>query len=74
MNDILLKYSLLDKTAKREVLDFMDFLLSKKRTIKKKPSSDYKKKILTVSTWTETDLKIFDENQKQFDQWKVEKW
>ena len=38
------------------------------------PISDYKKKILSVSTWTDSDLKNFDDNQKLFNQWRVEEW
>jgi len=74
MNDILLKYTLLDKNAKKEVIDFIDFLLSKNRRINKKQISEYKKKILSVSKWTDADMKIFSENQKLLNQWKVEKW
>lgn len=36
--------------------------------------SEYRKKILTVSNWNDADINIFDENQKMFIQWKVEKW
>ena len=74
MTDISLKYSLLDKTAKQEINDFVDFLLSRKRIQKMTPISDYKKKILSVSTWTDSDLKNFDDNQKLFNQWRVEEW
>lgn len=74
MEDILSKFNLLDKNAKREVVDFMDFLISKKRTIRRKLLSDYKKKILSVTTWTDEELKIFDENKRLLNQWRVERW
>lgn len=51
MSDISIKYSLLNKTAKQEILDFIDFLLSKGKTEKQTSLSAYKKKILQVSTW-----------------------
>lgn len=74
MAEITLKYNLLNKTAKKEVLDFMDFLLSKQKKNKKKEISSYKKKILNVSTWTDSDLKIFQESRGLFNQWKIEEW
>ena len=73
MSDILSKYNLLDKAARKEVLDFIDLLLSKKKA-KKKSLSAYKEKILSVSTWTDEELKVFDENRKFFNQWKTEEW
>ena len=74
MEEILSKYNLLDKDAQKEVVDFVDFLLSKTRTIRKKALSNYKNKILSVSTWTDEELKVFEENKKIFNQWKVERW
>ena len=74
MSDITLQYSILDTTAKREVRDFIDYLLSKSRTIKRKTLPAYKKKILSVSIWTDEDMKVFNENRKLFNQWKVEEW
>ena len=32
----------------------------------------YKKRILKVSTWTEEEVKIFSENEKLFNEWKIE--
>ena len=56
MSDIILKYSLLNKTAQQEVNDFLDFLLSKQKRIKEKSHIDYKTKIMSVSTWTDEDF------------------
>ena len=74
MNDIVVKYSRLNKTARQEVNDFMDFLLSKQGPNKTNLQSTYKEKILGVSIWADSDLKIFDENQKLFNQWRVQEW
>lgn len=58
MDSGLLKYNLLDPLQQNEVNDFIEFLLSKKD---KKPSmTEYKKKILAVSTWSEEDLQVFE--------------
>lgn len=74
MSDVSIKYSLLNKAARREVDDFMDFLLSKQKKNKINPITGYKKKILTVSTWSDADLQVFDENQKIFNQWRIQEW
>jgi hypothetical protein len=36
--------------------------------------SDYKKKLASVSTWTDEDLKVFDESKKAFESLKPEQW
>ncbi len=74
MTDILLKHSLLDKSAQQEISDFVDYLLSKKRVQKTTPLADYKKKILSVSTWSEEDLKNFDDNHYLFNLRKINEW
>jgi len=74
MTDLISKYKLLNNSEKREVNDFMDFLLQKQKVKSKNSLSNYKKKILQVSTWSDFDLMIFEKNNSLFNQWKVEKW
>jgi hypothetical protein len=74
MNDIAIKYNRLSKTAKQELDDFLDFLLSRQKVEVKKVLTTYKKKILAVSEWTDDDCTIFEENQKKFSQWKIQNW
>lgn len=74
MSDLVVKYNKLNKTARQEVNDFMDFLLSKQNTNKTNFPGIYKDKILGISIWADSDLKIFDENQKLFNQWRVQEW
>ena len=74
MSEIVVKYNKLDKTARQELNDFMDFLLSKQKITNPTLLSTYKNKILSVSVWTDSDLKVFDENQKLFNNWKVQEW
>lgn len=74
MNEIVVKYNKLNKTARQELNDYMDFLLSKQKTDKPLFLTTYKNKILNVSVWTDSDLKIFDENQKLFNKWRVQEW
>jgi hypothetical protein len=40
----------------------------------KKTSSNYKKKLATVSTWTDDDLKGFEEGAKAFESLKPQQW
>ena len=74
MTDLTLKYYLLDTSAKKEVLDFIDFLLTKEIKSTKPPKNDYKKKILKVSVWDDSDIDILIKNQQQFNQWKAQDW
>jgi len=74
MSEILQKYKLLNKANQKEVIGFIDSLLNKKRTRRKNTLDDYKKKILSVSTWSESDMKVFEESEKYFQQWRVEEW
>ena len=72
MSDLMLKYSLLNKSAQQEVNDFLDFLLSKQKI--KKTNMDYKTKIHKVSTWSNSDLAVFKNNQSLFNLWRIEEW
>ena len=74
MTDLALKYNLLDTSAKREVLDFMDFLLTKETKSKKPLKTDYKKKILKVSVWSDSDIDLVIQNQQKLNQWKAQEW
>ncbi len=72
MKDLVLKYNALNKTAQKQVNDFMDFLLSKQKNYKSKVN--YKSRILSVSTWSDSDLEIFRKNQILFNSWQIEEW
>ena len=75
MKEFIVKYNLLDSFSKKEINDFLNFLLSKK---KRKPSNgvknSYKKKILSVSTWSDSDIARLEQDLKNFGQWKVQGW
>jgi hypothetical protein len=74
MTDLISKYKLLNNSAKQELNDFMDFLLSNQKVEKRSSLSKYKRKILSVSSWSDSDLMIFEKNQSLFNQWNVEEW
>lgn len=72
MTDLVLKYNALNKTAQKQVNDFMDFLLCKQKNYKSKVN--YKSRILSVSTWSDSDLEIFRNNQTLFNSWQIGEW
>jgi len=73
MTTLQLKYEKLDSSARKEVEDFIDFLLTKK---KKKPFNlaEYKKRIMDIPTWTDEDVEKFEENTRHLKSWKIEEW
>jgi len=72
MDNILLKYNALDPASKKQVSDYIDTMLARMKNIKKK-QSPYKQRILSVSAWSENDLKPLQEN-RSFNQFKSEEW
>lgn len=74
MTNLALKYNLLDISAKKEVLDFIDFLLTKKTKSKQLQKTDYKKKILKVSVWNDSDIDLLIQNLQKLNQWKAQEW
>jgi hypothetical protein len=69
MSELELKFNSLSFNEQRIILDMMNPLI-----LKKKPGkiTDCKKKILQVSTWSEEDLKVFEENK--ISSWTVPTW
>jgi hypothetical protein len=74
MNDLTLKFNLLEPDARKQVLDFIEFLLSKELKSQDSVKSDYKKKILEVSVWSDADVDLMIQNQQNFNQWKAQEW
>ena len=69
MSELELKFNSLNFNELRIILDMVNLLI-----LRKNPSklSEYKKKILTISTWSEDDLKVFEENK--IVNWNVPSW
>ncbi len=65
---------MLNKESQKEVHDFLDFLLSKQMRKKNTSKSSYKKRILSVSTWSEEDVDEVEKNSKLFNNWKINEW
>ncbi len=71
MNELNSKFFQLDTFYQKQVIDFVEFLLSKMPIEKTNNLKSYKKKILNVSVWTEEDLEVFQENKKLFNKSKI---
>jgi hypothetical protein len=74
MTDLTSKFSQLDAFSKKEVIDFVDFLLAKNVKSKKSAASDFKKKIMKVSVWSDSDIDVIIQNQQNINQWKAPEW
>jgi hypothetical protein len=69
MSELEIKFNSLDSQEQKIIIDMINLLMQKKGSHK---FSDYKKKILTISTWTEEDLKVYEENK--ITSWNVPTW
>lgn len=56
MEELILKYKLLDTFGQQELMDFLEFLVQKKQKKMSVDASIYKQQLLQVSTWSEDDL------------------
>lgn len=66
---ILQKFNILPENAKKEVADFIDFLIQKKKPVKKKLN---KKKLLEVSCWSNEDIEAIEDAGKEINKWQPE--
>ena len=73
MDDISLKYNLLDKSGKKEIGDFIDFLLKKKQS-RRNDLTTYKKNLLKISKWSDEDIAVMEENKRVLNDWKLKDW
>ena len=74
MEQLLLKYNQLNDFSKREISDFLDYLLSKEIKNASTKNEEYKKKILKVSTWSNDEIKELENNIKGFGKWNIQEW
>ena len=74
MDELITKFGLLDPTRRQEILDFLDFLLSKQKEEKSESFDSYKSKILKVSTWSEKEIEAMQANSKKMNTWQVPQW
>lgn len=66
MEELILKYNLLDTFGQQELMDFLEFLVQKKQKKSSVKASTYKQQLLQVSTWTEEDLAEIQAKSSKF--------
>ena len=72
--NFLADFENLPKQIQQQVLDYIEFLISKHNKGKGKPDfSEYYQRIQTVSQWSEDDVEYLKEIEKKYN-WKVEQW
>lgn len=74
MGDLLSKFELLDAEGKQQLLDYLDFLISKKKKKAKFDVNAYRKNLLKVSVWSEEDIAPIEEARQLVNNWKVKEW
>ena len=66
---IIQRYESLPEAAKREISDFIDLLIQKRKPRRKKID---KKNLLQISCWNDEDIKAIEEVGKEINKWKLE--
>ena len=74
MDELTVKFGMLEPFRRKELMDFLDFLLSKQTEEKKNSLTTYKERILQVSIWSEEDIAEINSSQKNAWQWQVPEW
>ena len=74
MDELIMKFGLLDPIKRQEILDFLDFLLNKQQKEGVGNFKSYKEQILQVSTWSEEDIAVIETNTKRLSQWQAPEW
>jgi hypothetical protein len=65
MDELIVKFGMLNAAKRQEILDFLDFLLSKQEKEDTEDFSSYKAEILKVSNCSEEDIKLMQANSKK---------
>lgn len=74
MDQLIIKYQSLSPQRRKEVEDFVDFILSKEKSEMKFDVKIWQEKIKQLPQWSEEDLEVFEKNTKAFQNWKPEEW
>jgi hypothetical protein len=75
MGDLLEKFDMLDTAGQQQLLDYLDFLLAKRRKkVKKFDYQAYRKRIVSIGTWSDADIAPIDEARQLINNWKPTTW
>jgi len=69
LESVIQKYQVLPESARKEVVDFIDALLKKNTSGKKKLD---KKKLLEISQWSDKDIEAIENAGKEINKWQLE--
>lgn len=72
MISFLAEYEKLPKKIQQQVLDYIEFLITKHK-MEDPDFSEYYQRIQTVSQWSEEDIEYLKEIENNYN-WKVEQW
>lgn len=75
MEELLAKFQRLDSVHQQQLLTIVDeLLIDQQLKHSKEKLSEWKKRILEVSVWSEDDIAEMEKNAKLFNQWTIPKW
>ncbi|MBX2891427.1 MAG: hypothetical protein KF734_10900 [Saprospiraceae bacterium] len=75
MGELLSKFELLDADAKQQLLDYLDFLVSKKKKEKAKfDVKAYRENLLKVGVWSDEDIAPVEEARQLLNNWRIKEW
>ncbi len=75
MEELLEKFQRLDSVHQQQLLTIVDeLLIDQQLKHSKEKLSEWKKRILGVSVWSEDDIAEMEKNAKLFNQWTIPKW
>ena len=72
MNDLIQTYNQLSDTQQKQLIAFANLLLLRQKAKQSTGNlTDWKDRITKVSTWSEEDIKVFEQNAKHLNEWNM---
>lgn len=73
---ILNKFELLDNERQKQLLNFLDFLLSQQKSkhVEAFNYDAYRNKILSIGEWSDADVSVIEGVTKEINNWQVQEW
>lgn len=72
MNDLIQTYNQLSDTQQKQLIAFANSLLLRQKAKQSTGNLTYwKDRITKVSTWSEEDIKVFEQNAKHLNEWNM---
>jgi hypothetical protein len=75
MNELILKFHLLDRFSQKKVLELLNKLLQSKNLKNKKNKNSWPEQLMKVSVWKSNDIDQMEKRSKKFsDSWNAIQW